>query len=656
MVTLVPATTEAQILTSSNVRIEWKVVNRFRLFADRDFFHRHEDAWQQYLASIEKLPLDDGLKQQLAINSSVLGSEHVLNDRHIPFTRMMRRTYDWRGWAARADGHLCWDGKSRSHKACGGSEDFINPAGHQIEVWLQPLDGSKLLAELNCEWRIGDAAPQTGPCDESVAAILPWPGGANISVNVEGENPISVDAKVKDLLIVGLGDSFASGEGNPDIPVELGESQRYANLYPKRSRNDSSGSATWTDRLCHRSLYGHQLRAALQIAVENPKAAVTFLGYACSGAAVEQGILGPQEYVERVSVQPVTTAAVQNNLPAAKGLFGDSKDSQLYWLLRDLCREKPDRKGGFWTCPNDGFRRKVDFVFLSVGGNDIGFANLVAWATLRDNTTSSLARYFGATVSAKEFAKNMRDILPGAYAKLAKALERAVPIDADGQGFDPRRIVLSAYPDILADEKGNICPAPEEEGGKEDLYAANQSLDMFGSWLAVTSGKLAAAHDQLARLHQRMGELAEDHGWTFAGRAYADKPFRGHGFCARKKEFAFDPPEVLMMPCWGKASRETKTCEQSWSSKAKEWRPYNPANQNYPYALRQRWVRSFNDAYMIINQKVVDRSGRIDEKTSSSTFSETTGAMHPSAEGHAAMADAILMDIRGDIRNLLEGE
>ena len=28
-------------------------------------------------------------------------------------------------------------------------------------------------------------------------------------------------------------------------------------------------------------------------------------------------------------------------------------------------------------------------------------------------------------------------------------------------------------------------------------------------------------------------------------------------------------------------------------------------------------------------------------------MSETTGAMHPSAEGHAAMADAILMDLRG---------
>ena len=43
------------------------------------------------------------------------------------------------------------------------------------------------------------------------------------------------------------------------------------------------------------------LRAALQIAIENPQASVTFLDYSCSGASIAQGILGPQTYVERVA-------------------------------------------------------------------------------------------------------------------------------------------------------------------------------------------------------------------------------------------------------------------------------------------------------------------------------------------------------------------
>ena len=103
---------------------------------------------------------------------------------------------------------------------------------------------------------------------------------------------------MKDLLIAGLGDSFASGEGNPDVPVTFSEEGRHRNLYPRRARNDASGSAKWMDEICHRSLYGHQLRAALQIAIENPQSAVTFLGYACSGASVDEGIIGPQEHVE----------------------------------------------------------------------------------------------------------------------------------------------------------------------------------------------------------------------------------------------------------------------------------------------------------------------------------------------------------------------
>jgi hypothetical protein len=59
---------------------------------------------------------------------------------------------------------------------------------------------------------------------------------------------------------------------------------------------------------------------------------------------------------------------------------------------------------------------------------------------------------------------------------------------------------------------------------------------------------------------------------------------------------------------------------------------------------------------MTVNQKVLDKSGRVDDEASAQTFSETTGAMHPNAEGQAAMADAILMDIREEISKMLGGE
>jgi lysophospholipase L1-like esterase len=634
----------AQILNTADFQIQWKVANRFRLFADDELFKRHESAWNQYRIHVGEQNISEDQKALLTRNSSVLGTEHVLNDRFIAFSRILRSKFDWRGWAVNGEEKLCWNRETRLHDRCNGVDDYINPKGHEIEISLKSLKPNSLVAEYNCEWRVGNGQSQTAPCDSTIKAVLPYPGGADIAVNVEGEAPIVLHAQVRDLLIVGMGDSFASGEGNPDQAITFGEDQRYRNLYPQRAKNSISSNAQWMDQLCHRSLYGHQLRAALQIAIEHPQSAVTFLGYSCSGASIEHGILGPQEYVEGVSA-PGTSGRVF--------LSGGSKDSQMRWLLRELCTVKPEKEDDFWTCPGKQYRRPVDYLFLSIGGNDIGFANVVAWATLRKSASATLAKFFGATVSPSQFADNMKSVLPDAYARLAKALEVGVPLYSGDPVFDASHVILTSYPDLLVDETGGVCQAGGSEDGTEDRYPANQSMDAFSSWLATTSSRLNSVHEQLSELHDRMKNHAADQGWTFAGRVYEDKVFTRHGFCAQSSKFASDPAEILMIPCWGKADRPTQTCQSSWSGKAREWRPYNPATQNYPYALRQRWVRTLNDAYLAINQKVITKDGRIDDSTSAQTFSEATGGMHPNAEGQAAMADAILMDLRKSVDETL---
>ena len=644
----------AQTLDATNFRIEWQVANRFRMFRDPAYFTLHANAWRQYLIHVDGLNLPADQRDAFVARTSVLGSEHVLNDRRIAFSNVLRKNFDWRGWAAKGQELLCYDAKKRNHSACGGIGRYLNPQGHAIELWVQQSSGISLPEGQQCEWRIDGELVATADCAERVKGpniILPYPGGADISVNVTGEAPIIVSARARDLLIAGLGDSFASGEGNPDLPVEFTDGKRHRSLYPQRKANHAGGSAVWTDQLCHRSQYGQQFRAALQIAIENPKSAVTFLDYSCSGAGVDDGILGPQEYVERIGEPPVSSK------PAARPLSGGAKDSQLYRIMNELCAEKPEVKKGQVLCPGNRFHRSLDFVFLSIGGNDIGFSNIVAWATLRDGVSASIASFFGATVSAKEFAKRMRDDLPPAYARLSKALEVSLPLHSAADGvFDPSRVLLTAYPDLVTNSRGELCEAPGDGGEPEDIYPANQSLDMFSSWLTADRGRLKAVREQFSQLFRRMRDLAGDHGWTFAGHVYADRMFEGHGFCARNDKRADDPAEVLMIPCWGKAERETQTCEQSWSGKSADWRPYNPATQNYPYALRQRWVRTFNDAYMVVNQKVADRFGKINEETSAGVFSETTGALHPTAEGHAAMADGLLLSARPMINQILYAE
>lgn len=641
----------AQTLTTSQFKIEWQVTNRFRLFQDPAFFKQHENAWRQYLLHVDQQGMASDERDSFVARTSVIGSEHVLNDRYIAFSNILRQNFDWRGWAAKGQDGLCYDAKKRTHSACGGIDAYVTPQSHAIELWLS---GQNVPATAVCEWRIGGQLVAQTSCADRVSGPgveLPYPGGAEISVNVVGEAPIIAEARVKDLLIAGLGDSFASGEGNPNSPVAFSETRRFKNFYPLRRQNDAGGGAEWTDELCHRSLYGQQLRAALQIAIENPQASVTFLDYSCSGASIAEGILGPQTYVERVAS---TESSAQL---AAPMIAGGQKDSQLYRLMRELCRQTPEMKHDLPTCPGNDFRRSLDFVFLSVGGNDIGFSNIVAWASLRDSVSSAMASFFGATVSAKEFSQRMKDILPDAYAQLASALESTVPVTSAGDGvFDPSRIVLTAYPDLVTNEAGEICDASPGDGEDEDRYAANQSLDMFSSWLTARPDRLAKVREQFLLLYKRMRDLAGDHGWTFAGHIYADKMFEGHGFCAQNIKRIADPAEQLMIPCFGTAERDTQTCQSSLTGKEGAWRPYDPATQNYPYALRQRWVRTFNDAYMVINQKVRDRFGKLDEKASAAVFSETTGALHPSAEGHAAMADSLMLTLRPVVYDMLYGE
>lgn len=643
---------EAQTLGTSQFRIEWQVVNRFRLFSDPQFFKLHENAWRQYLLYVDNQGMASDERDSFIARTSVLGSEHVLNDRYIAFSNILRKNFDWRGWAARGQGQLCYDARKRSHSACGGLEAYINPQGHAIELWLAGK-GAQVPATAVCEWRIGGRLVAETSCAERVSGPgveLPYPGGAEISVNVVGEPPILAEARVKDLLIAGLGDSFASGEGNPNLPVAFSETRRFRNMFPERERNDAGGNAQWTDELCHRSLYGQQLRTALQIAIENPQASVTFLDLSCSGASIMDGILGPQAYVERIS------SGERSNGPSGRFIAGGARDSQLYRLVKELCRERPEMNRGLPYCPDNAFRRPLDFLFLSVGGNDIGFSNIVAWASLRDTVSTSIAGFFGATVSDDEFSRRMRDILPDSYSRLSAALEGTIPLASATDGvFDASRIVLTAYPDLVTNEAGEICAAAPAEGSGEDRYAANQSLDMFSSWLTARASRLEAVRRQFSILHKRMKDLAGDHGWTFAGRVYADRMFEGHGFCARNLRRLDDPAEQLMIPCHGSASRDTQTCQPQFSSKEGRWRPYNPATENYPYALRQRWVRTFNDAYMVMNQKVTDRSGRIDEKASAGVFSETTGALHPTAEGHAAMADGVMLTLRPILYEMLYG-
>ena len=79
--------------------------------------------------------------------------------------------------------------------------------------------------------------------------------------------------------------------------------------------------------------------------------------------------------------------------------------------------------------------------------------------------------------------------------------------------------------------------------------------------------------------------------------------------------------------------------------------PYNPADSK-PYASRQRWFRTPNDAFMTGNFHVaaslLQKVLKLEPSRGSSSFSPSTysGAFHPTAEGQAAIADAVVAEAR----------
>jgi hypothetical protein len=77
-----------------------------------------------------------------------------------------------------------------------------------------------------------------------------------------------------DILIASLGDSAASGEGNPDTPAQHPWPARRSSLRCDRSGRAASAKAAW------------------RIEQADPHTSVTFWPLACSGAAIEKGLLG----------------------------------------------------------------------------------------------------------------------------------------------------------------------------------------------------------------------------------------------------------------------------------------------------------------------------------------------------------------------------
>jgi hypothetical protein len=472
----------------------------------------------------------------------------------------------------------------------------------------------------------------TLPCDTDVKLEIPYPAGAWIKVEIGGRQVAEVMARVNDVFVVGMGDSFAAGEGNPDVPVRLsptrsvdyegGDGKGTLHGFPARmgswrsigDKDFIEENARWQDQACHRSLYSHQLRVALQVAVEDPHRAVTFVGVACSGAETVFGLFLRYKGNEWVPNPPEFS---QISAVADAQCGGRARDHELpeaYHMKEKI----PELKGGLVLRKCDAeVARKIDLLLLSIGGNDIGFSRLVANAVLADGSMlRKLGGWFGQVHGFAEAGK-LLDLLDDRL----KAVNRASHFLLHIPWSESDRVILVGYPPLALLDDGST-PCPDGNAGMTVLP------DFFLSEAKAREGNTAAE-----RLHATMQDSARQHGWTFVESHRAS--FRGRGICTATLE----GPSTL-----ADDSRMPRLVDG-------EWTPYNPSEWR-AYAPRQRWFRTPNDAFLTGNfhvsqsllQKVL-KSQKLSwvQPLLASVYS---GAFHPTAQGQAVIADAAMEKAR----------
>ncbi len=609
----------AQVAPLAVPKITWRVENSFRFFSDAADTEVHR-------ATFLALPPADQLQRP------ILAAEQALSARHED------------GWAETMFRDTCWDARTNRF-SCKDGSDYINPKSHRVALKISNVDEA---TGLSCTWLTaprggalrGDVITQA--CSEEAHFDIPYPAGAVVNVEIGGREVASEEVKVRDLLVVGMGDSFASGEGNPDVPVrfsrdrtaDYGERSGGVDLtgYPARvgpwkqigDKPFIQENARWTDQGCHRSLYSHQLRAALQLGLEDEHRAVTYVGVACSGSEVTVGL-----FLRYAGNEWVPNPSDMSQISAVAAAQCDEHEAPPQDLPEAYHMDGtiPELKGGLVLRKCDPINaRKIDLMFVSAGGNDVGFSRLLANAVLSDESTlRKLGGWFGQVHSLDEASIGLEALILR-YKSLNRALHYLLHIPWEQSD----RVLLTAYPGMALQGDG-VSTCPDGVAGMDVLpdFALSETKLRVGTWIAD-------------KLNNSMKEAAEHYQWTFVEDHRRD--FVGRGICAGTTHDGANIADDLRLP----------------RKSAEGWRPYNPADFK-AYASRQRWFRTPNDAFMTGNFHVaaslLQKVLKLDafawfQLVLAATYS---GAFHPTAEGQAAIADAVVHKARGVLAKYGQG-
>jgi hypothetical protein len=393
--------------------------------------------------------------------------------------------------------------------------------------------------------------------------------------------------------------------------------------------------ARWWDLECHRSLYSHQLRTALQLAVEDPKRAITFISYSCGGSEITDGVLLRAPVRECTPGEnflvPSQISSLSETL-CKSVTRGSAMPAAILERMPEL-RSRSEKDMRVTRCETmqseagrgPALKRPVDLVLLSVGGNDIGFVPLVSDSLLSEQSIyRTLGRHLNS-VYGVDHARTRLELVKRRFEGLRFSLEAFLGVRSTSSD---RKVILTGYPNMGYDSDGvSAC-------------SGTRGMDVFPPF-QLDAAKVGKAEAFTTELNKSLA--------GFAGRdwAYVDgfrSDFLSHGLCATSGN---SPAETLTFP----------------RLKGPQWTPYKPSL--YPaYASRKRWFRTPNDAFLISNMHADNISSfgsncsglytgaikAIAKRywTPFQVFLGSTygGAFHPTAEGQARIADEVVETAR----------
>lgn len=677
----------------------WQVENPYRFFKRSSSFEAQEKAFD----AVRGAP-GDALPDNILWRLERRLNDPDCKDRSSPGACLRTAGAHFEqsrlGWAAQTLDLTCYDRDARPRRYSAtcvrqyswgtAKEDYILPDAHTVVMQMAP-ERLAAAGSGNCVWtwqaRRPGSQPETAtqPCAAKlVIKRVPFSldrtlSGVSVAVKLpDGTELADPDVIVEDLLVVALGDSFASGESNPDRPVTFSASRQMlydpvnlarSNLttlgaahvqqnyqtasaddfnpkaLPKRLMEDEekgliydpnsrefltafdAARARWLSPDCHRSQYGYPFRVSMGLALEDRHRAVTFVSLACSGADIVDGLFGPADARDELT-GPNAERKVPAQLDQLSDLIcrsGAQRTESVAYRL-PVYREGSTAIGEQaiterW-CPAQSRKRPIDVVLLSIGGNDVGFGPLVAYAiTASASDIAPIAALVGHSL---RFDPSVSEAYMRVLDRRMQAVKQALH---DGFGVDPSRVLQNAYEPIQFDESGKVCGALPTIG--LDVYPKfkydPQRTEQVSAFVVNLTQRQACMAD--ATKPGCPAGLATGAGTGFQFITDHTAEFSHRGVCARDPKVLLDQVSMAMPRV---------------SNATGDFMPYSPAGA-LPYGHHWRLVRDPNDAFLAGNT----------HKEGISPFDELqppyagliSGAFHPTAEGHAIVADHVLRHV-----------